>query len=128
MKSSRNVKRKNGDTRRLCELAVNWVALNPTPLKLPPRTTTDRTWAPASDEQQEHPSKVWFGVASSVGPPVSDLQAYLRKHSHTLGTRIAKVAPSRTALQDARPEYGETQHDRWRKLIWSRASTYFCKM
>jgi hypothetical protein len=27
--------RKNGDTRRLCELAVNWVALNPTPLKLP---------------------------------------------------------------------------------------------
>jgi hypothetical protein len=29
------LKRKNGNTRRLCELAVNWVALNPTPLKLP---------------------------------------------------------------------------------------------
>jgi hypothetical protein len=30
------LKRRNGDTDRLCELAVNWVALNPTPLKLPP--------------------------------------------------------------------------------------------
>jgi hypothetical protein len=30
------LKRKNSETRRLCELAVNWVALNPTPLKLPP--------------------------------------------------------------------------------------------
>ncbi|MDP3736615.1 MAG: hypothetical protein Q8R02_04450 [Hyphomonadaceae bacterium] len=30
------LKRKNGDTRRLCELAVTWVALNPKPLKLPP--------------------------------------------------------------------------------------------
>jgi Ankyrin repeats (many copies) len=30
------VKRKNGDTRRLCELATNWVTLNPTPRKLPP--------------------------------------------------------------------------------------------
>jgi hypothetical protein len=30
------VKRKNGDTRRLCELAVSWVALNRKPLKLPP--------------------------------------------------------------------------------------------
>jgi len=29
------VKRKAGDTRRVCELAVNWVALNPTPMKLP---------------------------------------------------------------------------------------------
>lgn len=29
-------KRKKGDTRRLCELGVNWVALNPKPLKLPP--------------------------------------------------------------------------------------------
>jgi ankyrin repeat protein len=29
------IKRKNGDTRRLCELGVNWVALNPKPLKLP---------------------------------------------------------------------------------------------
>jgi hypothetical protein len=30
------LKRKKGETRRLCELAVKWVALNPTPLKLPP--------------------------------------------------------------------------------------------
>jgi hypothetical protein len=30
------LKCENGDTRRLCELAVNWVALNPTPLELPP--------------------------------------------------------------------------------------------
>ncbi len=30
------LKQKNADTRRLCELAVNWVALNPAPLKLPP--------------------------------------------------------------------------------------------
>jgi hypothetical protein len=30
------VKRKAGDTRRLCELAVAWVALNPTPMKLAP--------------------------------------------------------------------------------------------
>ncbi|WP_198952855.1 MULTISPECIES: hypothetical protein [unclassified Achromobacter] len=29
------VKRKNGDTRRLCELAVQWVALNPAPIALP---------------------------------------------------------------------------------------------
>ena len=29
------VKRRDGDARRLCELAVNWVALNPTPTKLP---------------------------------------------------------------------------------------------
>jgi len=29
------VKRKNGDTRRLCELAVEWVASNPTPIALP---------------------------------------------------------------------------------------------
>ncbi|HEY1303289.1 MAG TPA: ankyrin repeat domain-containing protein [Vicinamibacterales bacterium] len=29
------VKRRDGDARRLCELAVNWVALNPTPAKLP---------------------------------------------------------------------------------------------
>jgi ankyrin repeat protein len=30
------LKRKTGDTQRLCELAVNWVAQNPTPLRLPP--------------------------------------------------------------------------------------------
>lgn len=30
-----DVKRKSGDTRRLCELAVQWVALNPTPMALP---------------------------------------------------------------------------------------------
>ncbi len=30
------VKKKRGDTGRLCELAVNWVALNPKPAKLPP--------------------------------------------------------------------------------------------
>ena len=30
------LKRKNGDARRLSELAVNWVAQNPTPLKLAP--------------------------------------------------------------------------------------------
>lgn len=30
------VKRKAGDTRRLCELAVAWVARNPTPMKLAP--------------------------------------------------------------------------------------------
>jgi hypothetical protein len=30
------LRHKNGDTRRLCELAVNWVGLNPTPLKLQP--------------------------------------------------------------------------------------------
>ena len=29
------VKRKNGDTRRLCELAVQWVELNPAPIALP---------------------------------------------------------------------------------------------
>jgi hypothetical protein len=31
-----DLKHKKGDTGRLCELAVNWVALNPTPLKLQP--------------------------------------------------------------------------------------------
>jgi hypothetical protein len=31
-----HLKRKNGDPRRLCELAVNWVAQNPTPLRLAP--------------------------------------------------------------------------------------------
>lgn len=30
------VKRRQGDTHRMCELAVNWVALNPTPIILPP--------------------------------------------------------------------------------------------
>ncbi|MGH6617590.1 ankyrin repeat domain-containing protein [Sphingomonas sp.] len=30
------IKRRNGDTNRMCELAVNWVALNPAPMKLPP--------------------------------------------------------------------------------------------
>ncbi len=30
------LKQKNGDPRRLCELGVAWVALNPTPMKLPP--------------------------------------------------------------------------------------------
>lgn len=30
------VRRQSGDTSRMCELAVNWVALNPKPLKLPP--------------------------------------------------------------------------------------------
>ena len=30
------LKRKNGDPQRLCELAVSWVAQNPTPLELPP--------------------------------------------------------------------------------------------
>jgi hypothetical protein len=30
------LKRKNSDARRLSELAVNWVAQNPTPLKLAP--------------------------------------------------------------------------------------------
>jgi ankyrin repeat protein len=30
------IKRRSGDTNRLCELAVNWVALNPAPMKLPP--------------------------------------------------------------------------------------------
>ncbi|QNQ11479.1 ankyrin repeat domain-containing protein [Sphingomonas alpina] len=30
------IKRRNGDTNRMCELAVNWVTLNPTPVKLPP--------------------------------------------------------------------------------------------
>lgn len=31
-----SIKRKKGDTRRVCELGVNWVALNPIPLKLAP--------------------------------------------------------------------------------------------
>jgi len=31
-----SVKRKRGDALRLCELAVEWVALNPTPVRLPP--------------------------------------------------------------------------------------------
>jgi hypothetical protein len=31
-----SLKRKAGDTRRLCELAVNWVSLNPIPAKLKP--------------------------------------------------------------------------------------------
>jgi hypothetical protein len=30
------VKRKNGDARRLCELAVTWVAQNPMPMKVAP--------------------------------------------------------------------------------------------
>lgn len=30
------LKTKNGDTRRLCELGVGWVSLNPIPMKLPP--------------------------------------------------------------------------------------------
>lgn len=30
------LKHKSGDTSRLCEFAVNWVALNPVPIKLPP--------------------------------------------------------------------------------------------
>ena len=34
------VKRRNGDTRRLCELAVAWVALNPKPVPLPPPVYT----------------------------------------------------------------------------------------
>ena len=61
--------RKDGDSRRLCELAVNWVAMNPTPLKLPSQITTDRLLRADAAQRMATSNFSWCNVQAHVRLP-----------------------------------------------------------